>query len=76
LHATVGGQNRLIARNEAWGGSAVLADAFSRLGAFTLRSTSQDCAMLAALEGGNYTLVVNGRHNVAGVVLAEIYVFQ
>jgi autotransporter-associated beta strand protein len=64
--------------NDDWGGSADLAAAFSRVGAFALGSaTSKDSALLReggdALVNGGYSVHVLGTERPVGSVLVELY---
>lgn len=64
-----------IARNDNWGGSAALAAAFARAGAFALAGVeAKDAAVLVSLEPGDYTVQVSGSDGSVGEVLVEIYV--
>jgi hypothetical protein len=64
----------LVQGNDNWGGSATLANAFARVGAFALGSSvSQDAAMLVTLPPGSYTAQVSGVGDTTGVALIEVY---
>ncbi|MFZ1054920.1 MAG: hypothetical protein WAN79_04535, partial [Opitutaceae bacterium] len=76
----------LIASNTGWGnalnpGSSTVAATVRRataadmsaVGAFSLPSGSADCAMVAALPTGSYTLELGGINNSTGVGLVEVY---
>ena len=63
----------LIASNDNWGGTGVLATAFAQNGAFALPPTSLDAALLATLQPGSYTAQVTGANGGTGVVLLEAY---
>ena len=60
-----------IAENSGWGGTAALAAAFTRVGAFELPASSRDCAELLTLEPGNYS--ARAASAAPGEVLLEIY---
>jgi hypothetical protein len=60
--------------NERWGGSAVLTQAFARVGAFPFPDGSLDAAVFSeAFQPGGYTVQVSGAGGTAGNVLAEVY---
>ena len=61
-----------VATNSGWGGSSVMSEVFSSVGAFPLPSTSRDAAVVISVRPGNYTVVVTG----PGEVLAEIYFIE
>ena len=63
-----GGQ---VGTNNGWGGTANLAAIFTTVGAFTLPATSQDAAILLALDAGSYTTQVQSA--AGGDVLIEVY---
>ena len=76
----------LIATNTGWGnalnpGSSTVAATVRRataadmnaVGAFSLPSGSADCAMVASLPAGSYTLELGGINNSTGVGLVEVY---
>lgn len=64
-----------LQQNDNWGGSATLADAFARAGAFDLKQAdSRDAALLVTLEPGDYTAVVSGVGGGTGVALVEVYI--
>jgi hypothetical protein len=68
------GDTPLPQSNDDWGGTAALADAFARVGAFALASgTSRDAALLVTLPPGNYTAQVSGVGDTTGVALIEVY---
>lgn len=62
-----------LSSNDNWEGTAALAAAFARVGAFALPPTSRDAALLLTLPAGSYTAQVTGVGNVTGIVLLEIY---
>ena len=64
----------LVAANDGWNGSAVIAAAASSVGAFAWTNpTSSDAALLENLTGGAYTANISGRAGDTGVALAEVY---
>lgn len=68
--------NRVVARNDNWesdGNAAALSTAFSRVGAFQLKSAARDAALLLSLPPGNYTAHVNGIGGTTGVAMVEAY---
>jgi hypothetical protein len=62
-----------IAENDNWGGSAALAAAFSRVGAFALPAASADAAIVLNLDPGAYSAIVRGKNGTTGVALIEVY---
>jgi len=54
-------------------GTAEIAAAAARAGAFALPAGSRDAAVLAVLEPGAYTVQVSGPGAATGVALLEIY---
>jgi hypothetical protein len=62
-----------VANNADWGGTAALARAFVRSGAFPLPSLSRDAALQLTLPPGGYSAHVQGAGDEYGIVLAEIY---
>ncbi len=62
-----------INQNDDWGGGAVLAAAFTSVGAFGLPVASKDAALSVTLQAGSYTAQVSGVANTTGVALVEIY---
>ena len=63
-----------LTENDDWGGSAVLADTFARVGAFAFASASKDAALLnPALDADSYSAQITGNGGATGVALAEIY---
>jgi hypothetical protein len=66
----------IVASNTGWGTSsnpAQLASDAAQVGAFTLASGSADCALVANLSAGSYTVQISGVNNTTGVALAEVY---
>jgi sugar lactone lactonase YvrE len=66
----------VIATNTGWGtGSnpAEVAAVSAQLGAFALPAGSADCALLADLAPGNYTVQLSGVGSSTGVGLVEVY---
>jgi sugar lactone lactonase YvrE len=66
----------VIATNTGWGNdanSAQVAAVSSQLGAFTLPAGSNDCALLAELAPGNYSVELSGVNSTTGVGLVEVY---
>jgi YVTN family beta-propeller protein len=66
----------VVASNTGWGTNtnpAQISSAAASVGAFALASGSADCAVLASLPAGAYTVQVSGVANSTGVALAEVY---
>jgi hypothetical protein len=68
----------VVASNTGWGTNAnadpaQIAGAAADVGAFALASGSADCALIARLPAGAYTVQVSGVGNSTGVALAEVY---
>lgn len=63
----------VLATNTGWGGDPNLAAVFTQVGAFALDATSADCALVATLPPGAYTVQITGANDSTGVVLAEVY---
>jgi septal ring-binding cell division protein DamX len=66
----------VVASNTGWGTNAnpaQISSAATSVGAFALASGSADCAVLASLSPGAYTVQVSGVGNSTGVALAEVY---
>jgi hypothetical protein len=66
----------VVASNTGWGTNAnpaQVAGAATSVGAFALASGSADCALIASLPAGAYTVQVSGVNGTSGVALAEIY---
>ncbi len=71
-----GHSGNVVASNTGWGTNAnpaQIASAASSVGAFALAPGSADCALLASLPAGAYTVQVSGVSNSTGVALAEVY---
>jgi hypothetical protein len=69
-------QGTLIASNTGWGtdsNPSQIATVAAQVGAFAYTSGSADCALLASLPAGAYSVEVSGLNNTTGVALAEIY---
>ena len=65
-----------IASNTGWGTSsnpALIASTAASVGAFAFASGSADCALIASLPAGAYTVQVSGVNGTTGVALAEVY---
>ncbi len=76
LHATIAGEDTVLAANEHWGdeGAAALRAAFTTCGAFDLPdAASKDSALLLTLPAGIYSAVVSGVGGATGEALVEIY---
>jgi hypothetical protein len=70
------GAGTVVASNTGWGTNAnptQIVSAAASVGAFALASGSADCAVLASLPAGAYTVQVSGVGNSTGVALAEVY---
>ncbi|MEO7598016.1 MAG: putative Ig domain-containing protein [Opitutus sp.] len=63
----------LVKEVTTWGGASTLSQAFVRLGAFALTSTSADSAVLVTLAPGAYTIDVSDVGTAGGTALAEVY---
>ncbi|MBL9204904.1 MAG: beta-lactamase family protein [Opitutaceae bacterium] len=64
----------LVAANDTWAGTAALASAFTRVGAFPFAApTSKDAACVVGLVPGSYTVHLSGGNASAGTTLVEIY---
>ena len=65
----------LTATNGSWGGTTVLSNAFSSVGAFAYASAnSKDSAIyLPAAASGSYSVKISGVGGATGTVLAELY---
>lgn len=69
--------SEVIATNIGWqstGQAAELAAATAATGAFPLRDTDNDSAMVVTVEPGNYTAIAQGFDGATGVCLLELYV--
>ena len=69
-----------IASNDNWGtpvggepDATYLSTVFSQAGAFPFATGSLDAALLAAVQPGAYTVLVNGNNASTGVSLVEVY---
>jgi len=70
------GSGTLVATNTGWGtnaNTAQIASITSQVGAFALLSGSADCALIANLSPGAYTVQLSGVGATAGIALAEVY---
>jgi outer membrane protein assembly factor BamB/subtilisin family serine protease len=66
--------NTLLARNDEWGGTTALRNAFAQANAFPIANgLSSDSALLITLPAGIYTARVTGFLNATGVALLELY---
>ncbi len=63
----------LVADNDNWEGTAVLAATAASVGAFPLTHTSRDAALVVTLPPGSYTAQVTGSDGGSGVTLLEAY---
>lgn len=64
----------LLNTNTGWGGGAVLANAFTSVGAFALPATSADTALYQSLTTGTtYSALISGANDTTGIALAEVY---
>jgi glucose/arabinose dehydrogenase/inosine/xanthosine triphosphate pyrophosphatase family protein len=66
----------VVATNTGWGTNtnpAQIAAAAAAAGAFALAPGSADCALVANLAPGAYSVQVSGLGNTTGVALAEVY---
>ncbi len=73
LSFTVLGASTPLVTNDDWGGSTVMANAFSAVGAFALPAASADSAVLRDVTPGGYTVQIAGKGTASGTVIAEIY---
>jgi YVTN family beta-propeller protein len=65
-----------VATNTAWGtgtNAGQVASAAAQVGAFAFAPGSADCALMASLPAGAYTVQVSGVNDTTGVALAEVY---
>jgi hypothetical protein len=70
------GSGTVIASNTGWGTNAnpaLIASTAATVGAFALTPGSLDCALIASLPAGAYTVQVSGVGATTGVALAEVY---
>jgi hypothetical protein len=65
-----------VARNDDWGGTSELVDAFTKTGAFALSAGSKDAALLVWLDPGAYSAQVSGAGGTTGIALVEVYEVQ
>jgi hypothetical protein len=75
LHATVNGQDTVVANSDNWGtgGTAALRAAFAATGAFALTDTaSRDAALLWTVDGAR-TVAVYDTADRSGVTLVEVF---
>ncbi len=66
----------VIATNTGWTTNtnpAQISSVASQVGAFAFAAGSADCALIANLPAGAYTVQVSGVNNTSGVALAEVY---
>jgi YVTN family beta-propeller protein len=66
----------LIVSNTGWINNpspALIASTAASVGAFALTPSSADCALIASLPAGAYTVQVSGVGSTSGVALAEVY---
>jgi hypothetical protein len=66
----------VIASNTGWGKNtnpAQIAAVAAQVGAFAFAAGSADCALIASLSAGSYTVQISGAGNTTGVALAEVY---
>jgi hypothetical protein len=69
------GSGNTVASNTGWGSTnpGQIVSAAASVGAFALSFGSADCALIASLPAGAYTVQVSGVNNSTGVALAEVY---
>ena len=66
----------LVASNTGWGtgpNASQIPSISASVGAFALPANSADCALIANLTAGAYTVQISGVGNTTGVALAEVY---
>jgi kumamolisin len=66
----------LVASNTGWGTNAnpsQISSVSAQVGAFALAQGSADCALIANLTAGSYTVQISGVNSTTGVALAEVY---
>jgi hypothetical protein len=66
----------LVASNTGWGtntNAAQITSVSAQVGAFPLAAGSADCALIANLSAGSYTVQISGVNSSTGVALAEVY---
>jgi hypothetical protein len=66
-------RERLIAANDDWDGSVLLAKAAAAAGAFPFSAGSRDAAIVADLPASNYTMRVQDGAGGTGTVVVELY---
>jgi hypothetical protein len=63
--------------NDNWTADATLISESTRVGAFALKASSKDSAMIATLQPGNYTIEGSATTNTdTGDILLEVYLLQ
>lgn len=62
-----------VQQSDNWSGSAELAAAFERVGAFPLDPSSKDAAAIVTAAPGAYTMAVGSANNTSGTVIVEVY---
>lgn len=62
-----------INENDNWGGTAALAAAATKVGAFPVPANSLDASLLATLQPGSYSVQVAGPTGADGLVIVEVY---
>lgn len=62
-----------INENDDWGGTAALAAAATKVGAFPVPANSLDASLLATLQPGSYSVQVAGPTGAEGLVIVEVY---
>lgn len=68
------GSDDLLATNDNWNGSTVIASAADKVGAFALSDpASKDAALLVTLDPGVYSAKVTGVNGSKGIALVEVY---
>jgi len=65
--------SNVLNTNTGWGGTTLLSNVFTQVGAFPWPSSSADSALYTSLSTGNYTAAISGVNSGTGVALAEIY---
>ncbi|MBS0663841.1 MAG: immunoglobulin domain-containing protein [Verrucomicrobia bacterium] len=74
LYTRKSGSDEMLAANDNWNGSTVIASAADRVGAFALSSPeTKDACLLITLDPGIYTAKVTGATGSTGVALVEVY---
>jgi hypothetical protein len=64
----------VLATNDGWGGSSLIANTAAAVGAFAWNDpSSHDAALAETLAAGNYTAQISGQSGDTGVALAEVY---